>query len=179
MNTRKTNSTINSLDNKIVLYTDKRGNIELFADVERDTLWATQIQMAHVFDTTLQNVNLHLIHIYKENELKKIATIKKSLIVQNEGGRSIQRPVILYNLDAIIAVGYRVNSKKATQFRIWATRILHDYLVKGYVLNQHQLSKSPESLDGLHEAISLIESKGRRGTLKGKLTLKLTKNLVP
>ena len=85
-------------------------------------------RIARIFGTTLQNVNLHLVNIYKDGELKeKKPTIKESLIVQTEGGRSIQRPVILYNLDAIIAVGYRVNSKKATKFRIWATGILRGY----------------------------------------------------
>ena len=115
--------------------------------------------------------------IFDSNELDQRSTIRKIRIVQNEGGRAIRRLVIFYNLDVIIAVGYRVNSKKATQFRIWATKILHEYLVNGYNLNQHQLLKSGTSIEGLHEAITFLESNKNDGPLDGKITFKLTKHL--
>jgi hypothetical protein len=162
---------------KIVMYTDKNGKVELRADTKNETLLATQNQIARIFGTTLQNVNLHLVNIYKDGELKKRPTIKESLIVRTEGGRSIQRPIALYNLDAIIAVGYRVNSKKATKFRIWATGILRDYLIKGFNLNQHKLVVSEKSLNDLHEAISFIESKSNE-PLKAKISIRLTKDLI-
>lgn len=165
-------------ENKIVLYTDKRGNVELRADIEKNTLWATQAQIARVFETTIPNISIHIKRIYKERELIKEATIKESLIVQHEGGRTIRRPVILYNLDMAIALGYRVNSKKATQFRIWATGILHDYLVKGYSLNKRRLATSEEKFDDLHEAIEFIESKAKGGPLKAKVTVRLSKDMT-
>jgi hypothetical protein len=165
--------------NTIVIYEDKQGNVELRADIEKDTIWATQLQVAQLFETTLQNINAHLIRIYGEGELNKNRTIKKSLIVQKEGGRSVKRQIELYNLDAIIAVGYRVNSKKATQFRIWATGVLREYLKQGYALNQYKLGKSPEALEGLDDAMALIESKKYPGKLKGKIVIKLTKTLEP
>jgi hypothetical protein len=175
------NSDSNNSDefNKLVIYTDSGGNTELRVDIRKDTIWATQDQISNLFATTPQNITLHLQNIYVEGELRVESTCKKSLQVGKEGGRAIKRVKKFYNLDAIIAVGYRVNSKKATQFRIWATRILHDYLVDGFSVNNSRLSTQIESLDGLHEALELIESRKHRGTLKGKLTLKLTKKLEP
>jgi prophage maintenance system killer protein len=134
------------LQNKIIIYTDKKGNVELKADVEKETIWATQVQIAKLFDTTVQNANFHLLNIYKERELKRNRTIKDSFIVQIEGNRSVKRPIEMYNLDAIIAVGYRVNSKKATQFRIWATETLREYLVNGYVMNMDRIQKIPDRI---------------------------------
>ncbi len=171
MNTQKKES--------IVIYEAEDGQVELRADLEKDTIWATQLQVSQLFETTLQNINAHLIRIYDDGELDRNRTIKKSLIVQKEGGRAVKRPVELYNLDAIIAVGYRVNSKKATQFRIWATGILHKYLVDGHALNKRRLASAPEKLLGLYDAIAFLESKSLNGKLKGKITLKLTEELEP
>jgi hypothetical protein len=97
--------------------------------------------------------------------------------VQIERGRAVKRKIDFYNLDAIIAVGYRVNSKQATKFRIWATRILRDYLINGFVINQSKLASSTERLEGLHETMALLESKKYRGKVKGKLTLRLSKDM--
>jgi hypothetical protein len=99
--------------------------------------------------------------------------------VQKEGGRNVKRKIEFYNLDAIIAVGYRVNSKKATQFRIWATRIIRDYLVEGHSINRSRLEGAPEKLVGLYRAIAFLESESLSGKLKGRLTLKLTEDLEP
>jgi hypothetical protein len=162
----------------IVLYTDKRGNVELRADVEKNTLWATRTQVAKLFETTPQNITIHLGNIYGEGELNENSTSKESLLVQTEGGRAIKRLTDLYNLDVIIAVGYRINSMKATQFRIWATGILREYLIKGFNLDRRKLVTSQENLDDLHEAIKFIESKSKSGPMKAKITVRLTKDLV-
>lgn len=164
-------------ENKIVLYKDRNGKVELRADVEKDTMWASQAQISELFEVNIPTVNEHLKNIFGTNELSKASTIRKFRIVQSEGGRKVKRDMNLYNLDAIIAVGYRVNSKKATQFRIWATKILHEYLVNGYSLNHHQLSMTPEKIEGLQETIELLESNKNEGKLKGKITLKITKDL--
>jgi hypothetical protein len=100
----------------IVIYTDPKGNVELMADVEKETIWATQAQIANLFDTTPQNITIHLQNIYDEKELKKNSTCKEFLQVRKEGARAVQRAIEYYNLDAIIAVGYRVNSKKPPSF---------------------------------------------------------------
>ncbi len=166
------------ISDKIVIYTNEKGNTELRADIEGDTVWANRNQISTLFDTTPQNISFHLVNIYKDNELEKDSTRKESFLVQNENGRRIKRLVDMYNLDAIIAVGYRINSKKATQFRIWATKILREYLVNGYTLNTRRLAKSSESIEELKEAIRFMESKESGGKLRGKLTLKLTRNYV-
>ncbi len=149
--------TESSADNKIVLFTDKNGNVELRADVEKDTLWATLNQISDIFDVQKAAISKHIKNIYSSKELSRNSTVSKMETVQEEGGRIIKREVQYYNLDTIIAVGYRVNSKKATQFRIWATKILHDYLIKGYNLNHHQLMKSESNIEGLHEAVDFLE----------------------
>ncbi len=167
------------MKDNIVIYQAQDGKVELRADIEKDTIWAAEAQIAELFATTQQNVNLHLKNIYLEGELDKRATHKESLYVQKEGTRGIKRQISSYNLDAIIAVGYRVNSKKATQFRIWATGVLREYLKNGYAFNKYKLDKSPESLVGLYDAVALLESKDVTGKLKGTITLKLTKYLEP
>jgi hypothetical protein len=163
--------------NKIIIYQAKGGEVELRADIEEDTIWATETQIANIFDSTQQNVNLHIKNIYNDNELNIDSTHKESLYVQKEGKRNVKRLIFLYSLDMIIAVGYRVNSKKATQFRIWATGVLREYLKNGYALQEYKLKKNPEAIDGLQETLSLITSNKYRGKLKGKLTLKITKNM--
>jgi hypothetical protein len=171
----KFGSVKNAPENKIVLYTDKSGNVELRADVQKDTLWATQIQVSSIFDCSIDNVSLHLKNIFKDKELKENSVTEESSITAQDGKRY---NVKFYNLDAIIAVGYRVNSKKATKFRIWATKILRQYLVKGFNLDERKLVMSTEKLDDLHKVIEFIESKSKGGPLKAKLSLRLTKDVM-
>ena len=104
--------------------------------MEEETVWLTQQQMTMLFETTKQNVSLHINNIFKEEELSPISTVKEYLTVQQEGNRIIKRNQKYYNLDVIISVGYRVKSQRGTQFRIWANKVLKDYLLKGYALNQ-------------------------------------------
>lgn len=125
----------------IQLYTTADGQIQLEIKLEQETLWLTQSQIAELFQVKPQNVTMHLKNIFAESELKETATCKDFLQVQNEGGRQINRKLKHYSLDAIISVGYRVNSTRATQFRIWATQTLKQHLVEGYTLNHRRLQE--------------------------------------
>lgn len=130
------------------------GSFALDVKVEAETVWLTQKQMADLFGTTLANINLHLLNIFDESELDQKATIKEYLIVRNEGGREVRRNIHHYNLDAILSVGYRINSKRGTQFRIWANSILRDHLLKGYSLNEARLQS--RGVEELQSAITLL-----------------------
>jgi len=121
--------------------------------------------MALLFKNTVPNINIHIKSIYREKELQKKATIKDSLIVQREGNRLVNRKVVLYNLDVIISVGYRIKSKRGTQFRQWATERLRDHLVKGYSLNEKRLQQVTENLRQLEKAIRLIQQPGNNKEL--------------
>ena len=104
--------------------------------VEEETIWATQKSMAALFDVGIPAINKHLNNIYSDNELNEHSTVFKMEIVQDEGSRRVKREVTFYNLDAIISVGYRVNSQKATKFRIWATSVLREYIQKGLIVDK-------------------------------------------
>jgi len=129
------------MKNEIVLFEAKDGKVSLPVQLNEETVWLTRMQMAELFGVTPQNITLHLQNVYKTGELERAATSKDFLLVQQEGNRSISRMVNVYNLDAIISVGYRVNSARATQFRIWATKVLKEYLVRGYALNRERLKQ--------------------------------------
>ena len=159
--------------NKIVLYTDKRGNVELRADIERDTLWATQEQIAQLFDVDRTDVTKHNNNIFNNGEVDQKSNVQKMHIAKSD------RPVTLYSLDIILAVGYRTNSTRAIQFRQWSTRILRGYLVKGFSVDQRKLSTSVKNFDALKEAIAFLESESRGGPLKAKMVVRLSKNLLP
>lgn len=120
------------MKDEIIIYQQDELSARLEVMIEDETVWLTQAQMAELFLTTPQNITIHLRNIYKENELEKEGTCKDYLQVQTEGGRKVKRTIQLYNLDIIISVGYRVNSIRGTQFRIWAHKILKDFLLKGY-----------------------------------------------
>ena len=126
-----------------LLYIGDEGAIEgdFIIDGENETLWATQKTMSHLFGVEENNITYHLKNIFKTKELDENSTTQKFRVVQNEGNRKVNRELNFYNLDGIISVGYRVSSKKATQFRIWATKILKEYMVKGYVLDKELLKK--------------------------------------
>lgn len=130
------------LKNNIVIYQTKSGAIELRGDAKKETLWATQAQLAEMFGVTPQNITLHIKNIYKDRELLEKATCKDSLQVQIEGNREIKRSVKIYNLDIMIAVGYRISSIAGTNFRIWATKILREHITKGYTINKKQVAKN-------------------------------------
>lgn len=132
------------MEKEIIIYETGGKNVQFNLNPGEETIWATQAQMADLFDVTPQNVTIHLRKIYNEGELEEKATCKEFLQVQNEGGREVTRKMKVYNLDAIISVGYRVNSRKATDFRIWATKILKNYIVGGVAVNERRLSELPQ-----------------------------------
>ena len=132
------------MEKEIIIYETGGKNVQFNLNPGEETIWATQAQMADLFDVTPQNVTIHLRKIYNEGELEEKATCKEFLQVQNEGGREVTRKMKVYNLDAIISVGYRVSSRKATDFRIWATKILKNYIVGGVAVNERRLSELPQ-----------------------------------
>jgi hypothetical protein len=127
---------------KIVIYQTKSGSIELKTDISKETIWANLNQIAHLFSVQKSAVSKHIKNIFETGELAKKATVSKMETVQKEGKREVIRSIEMYNLDMIIAVGYRVNSKNATQFRIWATKTLREFLTKGFVINKKQIQKN-------------------------------------
>ena len=129
------------MEQKLMIYETGGKNVRFNFDAGEETIWATRTQMAELFSVTPQNISLHLGNVYRDAELEENRTSKESFLVQNEGGREVTRKVKVYNLDAIISVGYRVNSRKATDFRIWATRVLKGYIVDGVAVNERRLSE--------------------------------------
>ena len=121
---------------ELVLYQPDDKSTQLEVRIDEETVWLTQAQMVELFSSTKQNIGMHIAHVFNEGELAATSTVKEYLTVQMEGARKIKRKVKVYNLDVIISVGYRVKSQRGTQFRIWANRILRDYLLKGYAINQ-------------------------------------------
>lgn len=122
------------MHNEIVIYQSEILTSHIAVRVEDETVWLSQLQMVDLFQSTKQNINLHINNVFKEGELDEISTVKEYLTVRQEGHRIVKRKVKLYSLDVIISVGYRVKSKTGTQFRIWATNTLKTYLLKGYVV---------------------------------------------
>jgi hypothetical protein len=142
-------------DGELVLYTAEDGSAAIQLRAEGGTVWLTQLEMATLFDTSKQNVSLHIKNILAEGELAEAATVKESLTVQTEGKRQVRRGNLLYNLDMILAVGYRVRSPRGTQFRQWATTHLREYLVKGFVMDDERL-KEPGGWDYFDELLARI-----------------------
>ena len=146
---------------EILLYQTDKGQTKIEVRLEEETVWLSQAQMAELFQTTKQNVSLHIKRIYDDGELEEISTVKDYLTVQTEGKREVQRNISLYNLDIIISVGYRVKSLRGTQFRIWATKQLREFLIKGFVLNSEKLKETGHTnhyFDELLEQIRDIRS---------------------
>jgi hypothetical protein len=144
-------------EGQFLVYSAEDGRTKIEVRLENETVWLTQQHMADLFQTTRQNVSLHLQNIFAEKELDRAATIKESLTVQQEGGRSVQRRVEFYNLDAIISVGYRVKSAVATRFRIWATQQLREFIVKGFVLDDERLKNPDQPFDYFEELLRRIQ----------------------
>lgn len=124
---------------EILIYQSPDGKTRIDVTLSEDTVWLSQSQMAELFQTTKQNISLHVRNVFEEGELAPHPTVKESLTVQVEGSRSVQRKIDVYNLDVIISVGYRVKSHRGTQFRIWATKRLREYIVKGFTLDDERL----------------------------------------
>ncbi len=143
---------------EIEIYKGKEGRTQIEVKFEGETVWLNQYQLAELFNTDRTSVLKHLQNIYSTHELDEKSTCAKIAQVQKEGKREVKREVLHYNLDAIISVGYRVNSKQGTQFRQWATQRLKDYLVKGYAINEKRLKETEEKFLELKKAVSLLGS---------------------
>ena len=144
-------------DSQIIIFEETSGKTSIEVTFVKDSIWLSQKQMGELFEKDSDTISLHLRNIYKSGELPKNSTTEKYSLVQKEGNRNVKRLVTFYNLDAIISVGYRVNSKKGTQFRIWATKIIKDHLVKGYSLNENRLEQ-------LKKTIQLIDRTSKNST---------------
>lgn len=150
----------------IIFYTTPQGEVKIEVRFEDETFWLTQKKLAQLFDVEVNTINYHLKEIFKSGELDENATIRKNRIVQVEGNRKVKREIEFYNLDAIIAVGYRVNSYNATQFRIWATNTLKKFIIKGFVIDDERLKQGghlgKDYFDELLERIRSIRASERR-----------------
>lgn len=145
---------------QFLIYRSAEEDISVDAFIKDDTIWLTQKGMAKLFDCTTDNISFHLKNIYAEGELDETATAEESSVVQMEGNRQVRRPAKLYNLDAIISVGYRVNSRRATRFRIWATGVLKEYMTKGFVLDDERLKQGKDAFgkDYFRELLERVRS---------------------
>lgn len=142
---------------EILIYQSEDGNTKVEVRMEGESVWLTMNQLADLFQTTKQNISLHIKNIYSEAELQEAATVKEYLTVQQEGNRSVKRALDYYNLDLIISVGYRVNSLRGTQFRIWATQRLREYIIKGFTLDDEQLKRA-EKMNYVDEHTIILQN---------------------
>lgn len=140
---------------QVIIYQTANGETSIDVKLENETVWLTQAQMAELFSTDRTSIAKHVSNVYKTQELDANSTCAKIAQVQIEGNRTIKRPTNFYNLDMIISIGYRVNSKRGTQFRIWANKILKEYLIKGYAINQQA---KLEQLDDLKKTVQLLSN---------------------
>ncbi|MCD4729182.1 MAG: virulence RhuM family protein [Bacteroidales bacterium] len=152
---------------EIILYTTPQGEIKIEVFLQDETVWLTQKAMGELFGVVKSTISEHLSNIYKSGELEKEPTVRKIRTVQNEAGREVSRNLEFYNLDVIISVGYRVNSHQATQFRIWATKTLKEFIIKGFVLDDERLKQGKklfgkDYFDELLERIREIRASERR-----------------
>ena len=143
-------------ESNIRIYQSEDGNTEINVQLDNETVWLSLNQMVDLFKRDKSVVSRHISNIYKEKELLREATVAKYATVQKEGDREIERNIEFFNLDVIISVGYRIKSQRGTQFRIWANRILKEYLVKGYILNEKRLSQQNEKLRELQESVKIL-----------------------
>ena len=127
------------MKNNMIIYVSKDGNVKVDVNIQNEDIWMSQDVMANLYDTTKNNISMHLKNIFEDGELQKDSVVKKFLTTASDGKKY---NVLHYNLDAIIAVGYRINSKKATEFRIWATKVLKEYMIKGFALNDEKLKNN-------------------------------------
>ena len=153
------------VNNQIAIHKSKTGNISFSVNFDRNTVWLTQKQMSILFGKNVKTINEHIGNIFKEGELQEKSVIRKFRITAEDGK---QYQTNFYNLDVIISVGYRVKSLQGTQFRIWATKTLKQYLVKGYVLNQKRLKEQQKNLKILSDSVALIKSKIQSPILAGQ-----------
>lgn len=144
------------MDKKIAIFKSDDGSTEIEVQVEKDTVWLNQYQISDLFLTDRTSIGRHILNIFRTNELVESSTSAKIAQVRKEGKRTITRHIGIYNLDVILSVGYRVNSERGRQFRIWANRVLSDYLLKGYALNEKKLKEKNEQLNELKRSVKIL-----------------------
>jgi hypothetical protein len=144
------------MKSQIEIYQGSDGQTQIEVKFEEETVWLNQKQMGILFDKDTDTIGLHLKNIYKDEELDEISTTEDFSVVQQEGKRKVTRNIKFYNLDAIISVGYRVNSKRGVQFRQWATQRLKDYLVQGYAINEKRLAQKQQEVQTLKDGIRIL-----------------------
>ncbi|MBQ6377710.1 MAG: virulence RhuM family protein [Prevotella sp.] len=165
--------------NQIVIYQTEDGQTQIDVRLENDTIWLTQAQMAELFERTPQNITIHIGNAYREGELDKESTCKEYLQVQTEGKRKVKRSIKYYDLDVIISVGYRVKSKRGTDFRIWARKILKQYLVKGYAINERIRKEQIGELRQLVQVVGrTIQNQELPDTTESQDLLNVVVNLI-
>ena len=152
-------------ENNILFYNDEEGNTKIEVILEDENVWLNQTSLSKLFETTRNNITMHIKNIYDDQELEESSTSKESLLVQKEGNRNVKRTVIYYNLDMIISIGFRVNSKKAIKFRTWANKIIKEYMIKGFTLDDDRFLKggkvNAQYFDELLERIKTIRTSER------------------
>ena len=169
-------------DNNVIVFKDNELELEVNVAPEEDTVWLTQAQMAQLFQTTAQNITIHLKNIYNDNELDEAATCKDFLQVRQEGRRTVRRKQKYYNLDMILAIGFRVRSPRGTQFRQWANSTLKEYLLKGFVMDDERLKNPdgrPDYFDELLERIRDIRASEKRFYQKLRDLFALSSDYIP
>ncbi len=150
---------------QLIIYQSEDGQTQVNVKMHDETVWLTQDAIVKLFNSSKANISEHISHIYDEGELDKNSTVRKFRTVRKEGNRNVSRDLEYYNLDLILSVGYRVKSKIATKFRIWATKTLKEYITKGYVLNEQRLKEKQEQIETLKSALSIIE-RGFKGEIQ-------------
>jgi prophage maintenance system killer protein len=158
----------------IKIFQSQDNKTEIQVIVQSESVWLSQKHMSELFEKDSDTIGLHLRNIYKSGELQEKATTEKYSVIQKEGDRNVKRTIKLYNLDAIISVGYRVNSKRGVQFRIWANQVLKDYLINGFVVNERKLTSQIENLKSLKETVLLLS----KITEQKKLTTEESEGLL-
>lgn len=152
-------------ENNIVFYNDEEGNTKIEVILEDENVWLNQNSLSKLFETTRNNITMHIKNIYDDQELEENSTSKESLLVQKEGNRNVKRTVVYYNLDMIISIGFRVNSKKAIKFRTWANKLIKEYMIKGFALDDDRFLKggkvNAQYFDELLERIKVIRTSER------------------
>ena len=166
----------NKSPKNVIIYQAKSGAIELQGDFKHETIWVSLDQISSLFGVNKPAISKHLKNIFESGELVRGATVSKMETVQKEGNRQVSRVIEYYNLDAIISVGYRVNSSQATQFRIWATKTLKDYLIQGYAINRKQIAQNYEAF--MQTVNSIQNLLPEHVTLDPKMVLELIKEFA-
>ena len=143
-------------NDQIIIYQTPGGHTTIEVKLQDESIWLTQAQIVELFQSSKANISEHIKHIYSSEELSSAATVRKFRTVQQEGSRSISRERDHYNLDMVISIGYRVNSKRGTQFRVWANSVLKEYLINGYVVNEQKLKEQAEQFNSLKQTVHLL-----------------------